>query len=87
MKASLFNHSSNEAYAWDMFRQKQIEQHGFKFYRIWSTNWFYSVEKELKKLIPFIQNVDKEEAQKKAPSIEPFYDEEKIIPITRTRLF
>jgi len=42
-------HSSNEAYAWDMFRQSRLEEQGFIFYRIWSTNWWYSSEKELKK--------------------------------------
>jgi superfamily I DNA and/or RNA helicase/very-short-patch-repair endonuclease len=47
-------HSSNEAYAWDMFRQSQLEKHGLIFYRIWSTNWWYSPEKELEKLIAFI---------------------------------
>jgi very-short-patch-repair endonuclease len=51
-------HSSNEAYAWDMFRQKQLEKYGFIFYRIWSTNWWYSPEKELKKLVDFIQSKD-----------------------------
>lgn len=75
-------HSSNEAYAWDMFRQKQIEQYGLKFYRIWSTNWFYSPEKELRKMIEFIQEFDKEERKETAETFEPFYKEEEIIPIT-----
>jgi very-short-patch-repair endonuclease len=47
-------HSSNEAYAWDMFRQEQLEKHGLIFHRIWSTNWWNSSEKELEKLILFI---------------------------------
>jgi very-short-patch-repair endonuclease len=57
-------HSSNEAYAWDMFRQSRLEEQGFTFYRIWSTNWWYSVEKELKKVVAFISQVDKEENQR-----------------------
>lgn len=51
-------HSSNEAYAWDMFRQEQLEQQGFTFYRIWSTNWWNSVERELDKMVSFINQFD-----------------------------
>lgn len=51
-------HSSPEAYAWDMFRQKFLEDYGIKFIRIWSTNWFYNSQKELKKLLDFINSVD-----------------------------
>lgn len=47
-------HSSHEAYAWDMFRQKQIEQYGLKFHRIWSTNWWLAPQKELDRLVQFI---------------------------------
>jgi very-short-patch-repair endonuclease len=47
-------HSSNEAYAWDMFRQKQLEAYGLRFHRIWSTNWWDMPEKELEKLVTFI---------------------------------
>jgi superfamily I DNA and/or RNA helicase len=49
-------HSSNEAYAWDMFRQNQIEQYGIKFFRIWSTNWWNSPQLELNKLLEFINS-------------------------------
>lgn len=51
-------HSSNEAYAWDMFRQSQLENQGFIFYRIWSTNWWNNVERELEKLVAYINQVD-----------------------------
>lgn len=54
-------HDSNEAYAWDMFRQKQIEQHGIVFHRIWSTNWWYSSKKEITKMLDFIEAVDQKE--------------------------
>jgi len=47
-------HSSNEAYAWDVFRQSQLEKYGLIFHRIWSTNWWNSQEKELEKLLVFI---------------------------------
>jgi superfamily I DNA and/or RNA helicase/very-short-patch-repair endonuclease len=75
-------HSSNEAYSWDVFRQTQIEQYGFKFFRIWSTNWFYSTEKELRKLVAFIQEIDKQERTETSESIEAVYDKEEIVPIT-----
>lgn len=51
-------HSSNEAYLWDTFRQKQLEEYGLKFYRIWSTNWWINPKKELDKLLHFINLVD-----------------------------
>lgn len=74
-------HSSNEAYAWDMFRQKQLEQYGFTFYRIWSTNWWYSPEKELRKLIDFIQAEDLKERQQENGFSEMFYEDEPIVSI------
>ncbi|MFO7869692.1 MAG: AAA domain-containing protein [Bacteroidales bacterium] len=51
-------HSSNEAYMWDVFRQKQLEGYGFKFYRIWSTNWWQNQENEINKLLEFIRQFD-----------------------------
>ena len=75
-------HSSNEAYAWDMFRQSRLEEQGFIFYRIWSTNWWYSAEKELKKLVEFISQVDKDEKQEAIPSLDDVLKVDEIIPIT-----
>lgn len=51
-------HSSAEAYAWDVFRQQQIEKFGFVFHRIWSTNWWDSPDTELERLLDFIRRVD-----------------------------
>jgi superfamily I DNA and/or RNA helicase/very-short-patch-repair endonuclease len=51
-------HSSNEAYLWDVFRQKQLEEYGFRFYRIWSTDWWLSPDKEIQKILKFIQDFD-----------------------------
>jgi len=48
-------HQSEEAYAYDMYRQKKLENMGFVVYRIWSTNWFQDKEKEMKKLLKFIE--------------------------------
>jgi very-short-patch-repair endonuclease len=75
-------HGSNEAYAWDMFRESIIKPYGFVFYRIWSTNWFRSPEKELRKLVEFIQGLDANEKQDQTIEIESFYVDEKIIPVT-----
>lgn len=49
-------HESQEAYLWDVFRQKQLENCGFKFYRIWSTNWWKNQDKEIRKLLNFINS-------------------------------
>lgn len=51
-------HSSEEAYAYDLYRQKQLEQLGFKVYRIWSTNWWHAPQREILKLLDFIKQVD-----------------------------
>ena len=48
-------HSSNEAYAWDIFRQQQIEKQGFDFHRIWSTNWWNNHQKETESVVEFIK--------------------------------
>jgi CheY-like chemotaxis protein/very-short-patch-repair endonuclease len=47
-------HSSNEAYAYDIFRQEQLEQLGLKVYRIWSTNWWRKSDEEIHKLLEFV---------------------------------
>lgn len=49
-------HTSPEAYAWDVFRQKQLEKFGFAFHRIWSTKWWDSADQELESLLTFIQD-------------------------------
>ncbi len=57
-------HNTEEAYAYDMFRQKIIERDlGLKFYRIWSTNWWIAPQKEIKKLVGFIESVDTKEGK------------------------
>jgi len=50
-------HSSEEAYAYDIYRQKELENMGFVVYRIWSTNWFQDKEIEMKKLVKFVENI------------------------------
>lgn len=50
-------HSSEEAYAYDMYRQKELENLGFVVYRIWSTNWFQDKEGEINKLLRFVESL------------------------------
>lgn len=51
-------HSSREAYLHDRHRQKILENHGFVFHRIWSTNWWRNPQKETSLLIEFIRSVE-----------------------------
>jgi very-short-patch-repair endonuclease len=51
-------HSSREAYLYDRHRQTILENHGFVFHRIWSTNWWKNHKAETNKLIQFIGKVE-----------------------------
>ena len=50
-------HSSREAYLYDRHRQKILENYGFVFHRIWSTNWWRNPKQETEQLINFIKSV------------------------------
>jgi hypothetical protein len=47
-----------EAYLHDRHRQKILEEHGFVFHRIWSTNWWRNTSRETTKLVDFIKSVE-----------------------------
>jgi len=47
-------HSHRAARDRDRLRQEILENHGWKIYRIWSTDWFYYPEKEKEKLLNWI---------------------------------
>lgn len=51
-------HSSEEAYLYDLHRQKILESNGFVFHRIWSTNWWRNPKREMQKLLEFIIQVE-----------------------------
>ncbi len=51
-------HSSKEAYLYDRYRQKILEEHGFVFHRIWSTNWWRNPKRETTNLIEFIKKTE-----------------------------
>lgn len=48
-------HSSKVAYRYDLHRQKILEKHGLKVYRIWSTNWWRDPNREMKKLRRYLE--------------------------------
>lgn len=50
-------HSSDEAYLYDLHRQRILEAQGFVFHRIWGTNWWRDPNSELDKLLSFIETV------------------------------
>ncbi|WP_307777217.1 GreA/GreB family elongation factor [Hydrobacter penzbergensis] len=51
-------HSSQEAYLYDRHRQKILENHGFVFHRIWSTNWWRNSSRETTKVVDFIKKIE-----------------------------
>jgi very-short-patch-repair endonuclease len=61
-------HSSPDTYAWDMFRQRELEKLGFVFHRIWSRNWWENESGEIRKMIEFIEDTDRKEAENLLPS-------------------
>lgn len=50
-------HSSNQAYLYDMHRQRILESQGFVFHRIWGTNWWRNQKVECQKLLKFIEEI------------------------------
>jgi superfamily I DNA and/or RNA helicase/very-short-patch-repair endonuclease len=57
-------HSSREAYLYDRHRQKILENHGFVFHRIWSTNWWRNSSRETTRLVEFIRQIEAPKNQK-----------------------
>lgn len=51
-------HSSKESYLHDIHRQRILEDKGFVFHRIWSTNWWRNYKKETTKLVDFIKSIE-----------------------------
>lgn len=48
-------HRNEEDYYWDIFRQEYLENFGYKFYRIWSENWWEDTQAEEQKLLDFLK--------------------------------
>lgn len=51
-------HSSDQAYSYDIHRQRILENQGFKFIRIWSKSWWPDPNKEIYKILKFIEDHD-----------------------------
>ena len=54
-------HSSLSARDNDIVRQKVLEGYGWNIYRIWSTNWFKNPEKELERLLSYLNGIKSSE--------------------------
>ena len=81
-------HSSREAYLYDRHRQKILEEHGFVFHRIWSTNWWRNTSRETTKLIDFIRNVEslnKKEFVDYSNTSSAFTDDIEIVEINNVQ--
>jgi len=50
-------HSSKAARDRDRYRQEVLERLGWKIYRIWSTDWFKNSDKEIEKLLRYINEI------------------------------
>ena len=51
-------HSDEISWHHDIYRQQQLEEHGFVFHRIWSTNWWRKPEEEFQNLLIAIDNIN-----------------------------
>ena len=51
-------HSSKNARDRDRLRQEILEKMGWKFYRIWSTDWFKNRNREIEKLIKAVKEAE-----------------------------
>ena len=60
-------HSSSWARERDRLRQAVLEQKGWKFHRIWSTDWFYNRDVEVRKLLEAIERARSSRGLKSVP--------------------
>ena len=73
-------HSSRSARDRDRLRQTVLENLGWKFYRIWSTDWFYQTNDSKRRLIEAIENAIKQKDNEYiAKSIESDFEPEIIV--------
>jgi len=75
-------HSSREAYLYDSHRQRILEDHGFVFHRIWSTNWWRNPNREAQRLVDFIkqhESVAREDVSNYSATALAFTDNVELI--------
>ena len=54
-------HSTKSARDRDCIRQSVLESLGWKIYRIWSKDWFFNTQKEVEKLLQYLEDICKNE--------------------------
>ena len=64
-------HSSSWARERDRLRQLVLEQKGWRFHRIWSTDWFYNPDAEMAKLLEAIKRARSNHNGDTVASLEP----------------
>ena len=75
-------HSSSWARERDRLRQAVLESKGWRFHRIWSTDWFYSRDSELEGLLEAIEaaRIDRHAGKRPEP-VAPPPDVERAAPV------
>lgn len=76
-------HSSKSARDRDRLRQEQLERLGWRFHRIWSTDWYRARDREEKKLIDAVKKAEAEyerdqEALRATPA-PSLFDEDELV--------
>ena len=87
-------HSSPSARDRDKIRQDVLESLGWQIYRIWSTDWFADDQREMEKLINYLENLishaqgtpkykEIDDVELKAiANLHPLHDE---VPVSKTQ--
>jgi very-short-patch-repair endonuclease len=72
-------HSSETARDRDRLRQDHLERLGWKFHRIWSTDWFHHREREVTRAVDaFNTALAEQELPNRPPTVAPEYAREEI---------
>jgi len=71
-------HSSHTARDRDRLRQEVLENLGWRFYRIWSTDWFLNPSREMSKLLDAIETAKSSPLNLTSNSKEPILEVEEV---------
>ena len=78
-------HSSSWARERDRLRQAVLESKGWRFHRIWNTDWFYKRESELRKLLEALKDADNEAIEYGEKEASRGIEREKHVPPAEKR--
>jgi very-short-patch-repair endonuclease len=82
-------HSSATARDRDRLRQAHLQRLGWRFHRIWSTDWFYNREPEIERALSAyeeaVKRADLSDAEPTPPSDSPLSEEPPSPPTARQR--